>query len=293
MKKCRHTGRHAFTLVELLVVIGIIALLISILLPSLNAAREQANSIKCLSNLRQIGNAQMMYVQENKGRLLPADLTDAGQATRLESWASTLVGLGYLSYPDYKDAVNPLGQDNVLRCPTGIMDIAGNATVARRDDAKNTGPEVGVSRVLRPGLAVWSWYAPNGTSTDDVGIPLQRARKGGKFENGRNATDIRQSAETVMVLDGVGSINVPHSPNRVSARHNNRKVTNLVMFDGHAESIRTEDIPGGMAPPNDAFSRPNSGEAGTVLAVGSVNPVRGTSRDGRGTPRCAPAVSRF
>jgi prepilin-type N-terminal cleavage/methylation domain-containing protein/prepilin-type processing-associated H-X9-DG protein len=70
--------KPGFTLVELLVVIGIIALLISILLPSLNRARESAKRIACAAALRQIGVATANYAAANRDQLPPMNL-DVGQ----------------------------------------------------------------------------------------------------------------------------------------------------------------------------------------------------------------------
>jgi prepilin-type N-terminal cleavage/methylation domain-containing protein/prepilin-type processing-associated H-X9-DG protein len=63
--------RCAFSLVELLVVLGIIALLISLLMPMLNKARAQAKVIACQSNLRQIGQAMLIYANNNGGWMFP------------------------------------------------------------------------------------------------------------------------------------------------------------------------------------------------------------------------------
>ena len=69
--------RRAFTLVELLVVIGIIAVLISILLPSLGRARRSAQAVQCRNNLRQVAIAMLMYAGDNAGMLPNYGYTDA------------------------------------------------------------------------------------------------------------------------------------------------------------------------------------------------------------------------
>ena len=69
MRTMSRRRRHAFTLVELLVVIGIIALLISILLPTLNQARASGQAVVCLSNIRQLWTVTLMYADDNDGSL--------------------------------------------------------------------------------------------------------------------------------------------------------------------------------------------------------------------------------
>ena len=77
----RIRSHSAFTLIELLVVISIIALLIGILLPALGKAREQGQSIRCLTNLRSLGTSMAMYFNDSNGTLPwidPADGVDMG-----------------------------------------------------------------------------------------------------------------------------------------------------------------------------------------------------------------------
>ena len=118
-----------FTLVELLVVIGIIALLISILLPSLASARRSANNVKCLSNQRQLGLGVVQFTQDHDGWILKGWFNDyprpAGEAA-FRGGGGSGTDFGFLPDLwgwDYVLKSTYVNDDEVFRCPSDDTDF--------------------------------------------------------------------------------------------------------------------------------------------------------------------------
>src|SRR3954465_14701507 len=100
MKSCSGRERRGFTLVELLVVIGIIAVLMSILLPTLRSVRRQANLVQCSSNMKKLSTAMLLYIQDNKGKFPAAEFFSiAGAYPYGWGWANELVAQNYIKAP--------------------------------------------------------------------------------------------------------------------------------------------------------------------------------------------------
>jgi prepilin-type N-terminal cleavage/methylation domain-containing protein len=159
---------HAFTLVELLVVIGIIAVLIAILLPALSRARQQAVNVQCLSNLRSMGQAALMYAQENGGFWPPSD-ADKAHLVNFKKWGGAAANQWITKDAMQKYAKN---QVKVFYCPAN--DIPKQATAV--SPPMNLPPEASdynstATATITGWLGYWWVAAPYYEPGPSVSIP--------------------------------------------------------------------------------------------------------------------------
>lgn len=262
----RRSDRAAgFTLIELLVVIAIIALLMSILMPALGQAREQARSVVCLTNLRSIGTAIQGYANDNRGSALPARYrpdTDPVSGSRLTSsdmWTTILINEGRINVPKSSDYQTIARGLSVLRCPGGTSEVgltdpagylAGGLDYASTEQQVEQAQKHPAGAAGRPNQStstdkdywVHNWYGINAETYKVGDTPFTQIPGDGEgVTELHNIDGFKRTANVAAVFDGFWLLDV--FPARINARHINQSRSNILLLDGHAEGFDIDELP--------------------------------------------------
>lgn len=234
----RQVTRSAFTLVELLVVIGIIAILISLLLPALQKARQAGNAVTCLSNLRQAGIGLQGYVSESKGWMPPYYYEFAAPTA-----ATMPDGITYTAYRQFNLLTGWFTSGPGQAWPRDPDGFLGRYFRNKNLTSVLSCPSFGEieNMVL---LSVGIPYTATVFREYGYALNLQMTNTSNNFGPLR-LSRIKRSAELVYMADAPGTDPYLYSPlyanpsaeytyHAPTLRHNKR--FNAVFLDGHAES---------------------------------------------------------